>query len=239
GGLSSRAREEKQAAAYGGDICRDATAQDEACNAQPCPVDCEWGTWTDFDACTTTCGGGKSKRERIVWVAPAHGGAECEGSAVDEELCNKHPCPEDCHWSDWSAFTDCSQTCGGGTTSRTRTVVKEAHDSGAPCLGDAKEEQPCGTSECPADCQWDEWSPWTGCTRTCDGGVMTRQRDILEPGHDGGLDCHGESSQQAVCGSVQCPVDCVVTDWSPWSGCSATCDGGVIMRFRIESVEAA
>ena len=28
---------------------------------------------------------GKSKRERIVWVAPAHGGAECEGSAVDED----------------------------------------------------------------------------------------------------------------------------------------------------------
>ena len=32
----------------------------EACNAQPCPVDCEWGTWTDFDACTTTCGGGEN-----------------------------------------------------------------------------------------------------------------------------------------------------------------------------------
>ena len=30
----------------------------KACNAQPCPVDCQWGQWTDFDACTTTCGGG-------------------------------------------------------------------------------------------------------------------------------------------------------------------------------------
>ena len=29
---------------------------------------------------------GKTKRSRVLWVAPAHGGLECEGSTEDEEL---------------------------------------------------------------------------------------------------------------------------------------------------------
>ena len=37
----------------------------------------------------------------------------------------------------------------------------------------------------------------------------------------------------------QGPVDCVVTDWSPWSGCSTTCGGGVNLRRKIHSSCAA
>ena len=34
------------------------TAAVEACNAEPCPVDCLWADWTDFTSCSATCGGG-------------------------------------------------------------------------------------------------------------------------------------------------------------------------------------
>lgn len=239
GGLSSRERTEKIAAMYGGDFCSDVTSMDQACNAQPCPVDCQWGQWTDFDACTTTCGGGKAKRSRVLWVAPAHGGLECEGSTEDEEVCNDHLCPVDCRLGDWSGFTSCSETCGGGAATRSRSIVTQQANGGLPCVGATNEEIRCNTQTCPVDCQLDEWSPWTGCTVTCGGGTMTRQRTVLEPSRDGGAACTGESFQEAACSQVQCPVDCVVTDWSPWSGCSTTCGGGVNLRFRIAQVESA
>ena len=85
GGISSRSRNEQVAAAHGGDLCVGATSQDQACNAAPCPVDCLWGSWGVYDQCTATCGGGTHERQRVVWVAPAHGGTECFGSATDKE----------------------------------------------------------------------------------------------------------------------------------------------------------
>lgn len=239
GGLSSRSRTEKIAAMYGGNLCTGSTSQDQACNANPCPVDCPWADWTDFDACTTTCGGGTKKRSRVVWVAPAHGGAECDGSTVNQEVCNDAPCPVDCRFSDWSAFTTCSQTCNGGMSSRSRSVVTPSSNGGLPCVGDKNEDKSCNTQACPVDCQWDEWSPWTTCSLTCHGGITTRQRNILAPASDGGAECTGESLQESACGQVQCPVDCVVTNWSSWSGCSASCGGGINVRFRIVHVESA
>lgn len=39
------------------------------------------------------------------------------------------------------------------------------------------------------------------------------------------------------CNEMKCPVDCVVGDWSGWSGCSAKCGGGVMERMRFVKVE--
>jgi len=239
GGMASRSRGEEVAAKYGGHGCQGPVAEDEACNAQPCPLDCEWGAWTEFDACSASCGGGKKRKKRIVWVAPANGGADCEGLPIDEESCNEHPCPDDCHWSEWTSFTVCSATCGGGTSRRTRSIVKEESDGGTPCDGDTAEELPCNTQNCPVDCQWDEWSSWTPCSKSCEGGVIQRFRDVVEPGRDGGSSCVGDAEQEAPCEASSCPVDCVITDWSEWSACSTSCDGGVIVRFRAVQVEPA
>lgn len=237
--MASRSRGEEVAAKYGGHGCQGPVAEDEACNAQPCPLDCEWGAWTEFDACSASCGGGKKRKKRIVWVAPANGGADCEGLPIDEESCNEHPCPDDCHWSEWTSFTVCSATCGGGTSRRTRSIVKEESDGGTPCDGDTAEELPCNTQSCPVDCQWDEWSSWTPCSKSCEGGVIQRFRDVVEPGRDGGSSCVGDAEQEAPCEASSCPVDCVITDWSEWSACSTSCDGGVIVRFRAVQVEPA
>merc|ERR1719409_1231401 len=35
-----------------------------------------------------------------------------------------------------------------------------------------------------------------------------------------------------VCNDFTCPVDCIMEDWTGWSGCSAECGGGVKQRVR-------
>lgn len=42
----------------------------------------------------------------------------------------------------------------------------------------------------------------------------TQVREVITPAAYGGAAC-GPSGQQ-----VDCPVDCVMTDWSPWSACA-------------------
>ena len=56
-------------------------------------VDCEWGQWSPWDACTKTCGGGVKKRERVIKVKAYHGGEPCVGETKDTEECQTQQCP--------------------------------------------------------------------------------------------------------------------------------------------------
>jgi len=58
-------------------------------------------------------------------------------------------CPvADCKVEDWSSWSDCSTTCGGGTKTRGRGVVQEAENGGAACPA-LEEKEPCNTDQCP------------------------------------------------------------------------------------------
>jgi len=54
----------------------------------------------------------------------------------------------DCVLSDWSAFGDCSATCGGGTKERTRSNTTQAANGGAAC-SELSESRSCNTDGCP------------------------------------------------------------------------------------------
>eukprot|EP00913_Durusdinium_trenchii_P020877 g19615.t1 len=45
-------------------------------------VDCRWGNWDVWSACSCTCAGGTKRRNRVIAQAPRHGGKMCE--AVDK-----------------------------------------------------------------------------------------------------------------------------------------------------------
>lgn len=100
---------------------------------------------------------------------------------VQEEACNTHPCSVDCSVSSWGAWTPCSRSCGGGTQSRSRTVIEEAQNDGFECPP-TYALQACNEEDCPADCVLSEWGEWNSC---CQGTRKRFREIVIEPTPDG------------------------------------------------------
>ncbi|XP_060604229.1 A disintegrin and metalloproteinase with thrombospondin motifs 18-like isoform X2 [Ruditapes philippinarum] len=60
----------------------------------------------------------------------------------------------------------------------------------------------------PIDGGWSSWSEWSECSRTCGGGVITRERECSRPlPQYGGKACLGEDKVFKMCNVIDCPVD--------------------------------
>ncbi|XP_067105314.1 LOW QUALITY PROTEIN: A disintegrin and metalloproteinase with thrombospondin motifs 18 [Osmerus mordax] len=60
----------------------------------PRAVHGQWSGWSEWSACSRTCGGGVMHRERSCSSPrPQHSGRFCQGSARLNQLCNSRPCP--------------------------------------------------------------------------------------------------------------------------------------------------
>ncbi|CAH8660274.1 unnamed protein product [Heterobilharzia americana] len=142
----------------------------------------------------------------------------------------------DGQWSSWSSWSECSQTCGHGTQSKTRTCTDPAPKyGGAHCFGETTEIRACLVSFCPTDGEWGSWTPWSACTATCGAGLSQRRRRCdSPPPSNGGRPCVGEAVEDVMCeGLPPCPVAGSWSPWSPWSECSSTCGvGGTQNRRR-------
>ncbi|KAI0214769.1 hypothetical protein LSAT2_000070 [Lamellibrachia satsuma] len=58
-------------------------------------VDGQWSSWSEWTACTKSCKGGVTTRNRTCdSPSPSNGGRTCEEAPVEEKVCNLHPCPE-------------------------------------------------------------------------------------------------------------------------------------------------
>ncbi|XP_031563116.1 coadhesin-like [Actinia tenebrosa] len=58
---------------------------------------------------------------------------------------------------------------------------------------------------------YSEWSEWTSCTKTCGGGVRSRERTCDNPKPQGkGKDCSGQgpAAETEACSEQKCPVPC-------------------------------
>ena len=75
------------------------------------------------------------------------------------------------------------------------------------------------------------WAKWSTCTKSCGGGVQHRGRQVISQPTNGGKACV-HVHEIATCNSHKCPIDCIQTQWSTWSKCSAECDGGITTRQR-------
>jgi len=122
----------------------------EACNMDPCPVDCEMEMWSEFSACSAECGGGVMQKTREVKTQPMYDGEPCPEKSKTE-ACNVKACDKECVLSDWSVWSMCSKNCEGGSSFRTRAVAEAAVGQGG-CADEHSEERmgtvPCNTGGC-------------------------------------------------------------------------------------------
>jgi len=70
------------------------------CNTHPCPVDCVWSTWTEWDmsadGCSVECGPGGTREISRYCItsgrsgdcAGEHYGAPCDGDSIQTIPCN-------------------------------------------------------------------------------------------------------------------------------------------------------
>ncbi|CAC5398721.1 A disintegrin and metalloproteinase with thrombospondin motifs 5,A disintegrin and metalloproteinase with thrombospondin motifs 18,A disintegrin and metalloproteinase with thrombospondin motifs 16 [Mytilus coruscus] len=86
---------------------------------------------------------------------PAAEGTSCgHGRWCRQGACVKFgqhgPSPVDGGWSEWSIWSECSRSCGGGVTKRERQCNKPLPQyGGMPCQGDDKVYKMCNIKVCP------------------------------------------------------------------------------------------
>ena len=54
------------------------------------------------------------------------------------------------------------------------------------------------------DCEWDEFTEWTNCTKGCGGGKQERVREKKIESQFGGMECKGLALEQRDCNTHQC-----------------------------------
>ena len=148
--------------------CEGEAELEESCNDQTCP---SWTAWTSWTQCTLTCGGGTQRRDRQCLVQETRGGQECPGEESETRDCSQQNCPVFNEWSEWSA---CTKTCGGGQRTAQRECVVPKSGDQSLCVGDSLRSEECNTAPCTT---WTSWASWTSCTKSCGTGSRRRVRE--------------------------------------------------------------
>ena len=204
-------------------------------------IDCvgDWGEWSN---CSADCGGGERSRTYIITTPASGSGNSCTHASgdVETENCNTDACNVDCV-GDWSEWSNCSVTCGGGVQTKTYKITLPAGGSGEACeIEDGNVlERTCNTDACPIDCEgyWEQ--EYGNCISSgvtengtlCGQGVMTRKYHVVRQAENGGKSCTDENGniihhlyqmEQPCPALPACPVDCEGSWGTNYSQCACT-----------------
>uniref|UniRef100_A0AAX7VHB7 Spondin-1 n=1 Tax=Astatotilapia calliptera TaxID=8154 RepID=A0AAX7VHB7_ASTCA len=198
------------------------------------PSTCMMSEWISWSACSVSCGMGMRSRERYVKQYPEDGSL-CQLNTEETEKCvvNDECSPSSCVVTEWGEWDPCSVTCGIGMRRRER-MVKMPPIDGSMCKTEVAEVEKCMMPECHTiPCMLSPWSEWSECSVTCGRGIRTRQRMLKSDP----AECTEELEQTEKCMLPECPVDCMVSEWTEWSECNKTCGKGHTIRTRMIKVE--
>uniref|UniRef100_A0A8C6YVF9 ADAM metallopeptidase with thrombospondin type 1 motif 9 n=1 Tax=Nothoprocta perdicaria TaxID=30464 RepID=A0A8C6YVF9_NOTPE len=219
------------------------TVSDQRCDripqpdpvTEPCGTECElrWHVARKSE-CTAQCGLGYRTLE--IYCSK-YNRLEGKTEKVDDRFCSSQPkpstrekCTGDCNVGGWrySAWTECSKSCGGGTRRRRAMCVNTYNDvlDDSKCSQQEKlTVQRCSDFLCP---QW-KMGDWSECLVTCGKGHKHRQT-WCQFGEDRLNDrfCDPETKPESVQSCQQ--QECASWQVGPWGQCTVTCGQGYQMR---------
>mmetsp|Transcript_86550 Transcript_86550/g.279370 ORF Transcript_86550/g.279370 Transcript_86550/m.279370 type:complete len:1624 (-) Transcript_86550:274-5145(-) len=207
--------------------CRSSVLTCAAVLAAACPLAASEESWMVM--CNTDCQGVNTCMENRL----------CTGEDVETSGCPDNPecvvqddrCPPvACQWLGWGEWSNDGIS---GLCARRRDFTPN-RCGGTPCIGNAAETMYCDPLKMMGkmqDCEFSTWSQWSECDPKT---LQTQQtRIVASPPTNGGRACDGPLALTKPCGvRTENVVDCELSLWMPWSGCSASCGGGQHMRVR-------
>lgn len=194
----------------GGMECPGCHIEYDTCNVQACSDTRKLGQWTPWLISangTSTESGHIEKRFRFSCKAPVVDPALIKVVLAKEESrvcfadgsCQRSgDIADDGGWSEWSNWSPCSASCGGGQQYRTR--VCERND----CEGNSKMARACNIQACRGE--WGCWTDWSPCSVSCGTGKRSRSRDCMSmAGNEvDDSDCEGLNIQYETCEMPSC-----------------------------------
>jgi len=158
--------------------------------------------------------------------------------------CNPHSCPVPGNWTEWTAWSTCTASCGLDVSrNRSRACENPAPQHGGlrcPTLNgtyelNEDEFQNCNLSCCEASPTWSEWGDWGVCNNSikCGNGTQHRNKtcitsDCLPVGVRNECQVSLFVYDLVLNDTQPCKEDCVVENgtwsaWTVWSNCSTSC----------------
>uniref|UniRef100_A0A672IN85 Thrombospondin, type I, domain containing 7Ba n=1 Tax=Salarias fasciatus TaxID=181472 RepID=A0A672IN85_SALFA len=245
-GLKIRSKWLREKAFNGGRPCPklDLKNQVRVYEAVPCHSDCSQYEWRvePWSICTINtvddlpaCGEGvQSRKIRSVT-------ASGEDGTVKESLCDQEEmppraqvcylaCPDDCVTAPWGSWSNCPLV-RSSSRNRSRHILRLPGPGHTECPELLQSEQ-CILNNTCFTYQY-RVSDWSTCQLSenaiCGEGLRQRVLDCIrsdgkilevEKCEQFGLINKWRLSESCT---VDCPVSCILSDWSPWADCSHTC----------------